>query len=161
MFRHPTTYMLPCRRNVNKARPTETSPPFCQPGLALVSPARDQRMQGKGGGGEDFSFRSFLSSGCGTNYQKLEASTTHTYFSVLSQGSPRSRCWQIRCPERAHLLACRWLPFILPHRAESREASSLGSYKGTDSIHDGSTCTTPSNPNRLPQAPPPNTITLG
>lgn len=44
--------------------------------------------------------------------------------------------------------------------AESGRCSG-DSYKGTDPVHGGLSLMTSRNPNRLPKAPPPNTVTLG
>lgn len=51
--------------------------------------------------------------------------------------------------------------YFLWQRAERGSKFSYDSYKRTNPLHEGSTLMTPSNPNYLPNASPPNSITLG
>ena len=64
---------------------------------------------------------------------------------------------------RSPLLGRRRLTYcILTWQRAEREGELSGdSYKGTNPVQEGSTLMTSCNPNYLPKAPPPYTITLG
>lgn len=78
------------------------------------------------------------------------------------------RMFEIRMPawsssSEGCLPRYRLLTLLYPHMAKAKRGSkpSPGSYKGTNSIHEGSTLMTSSCPNYLRIVPPPKIITLG
>ena len=114
-----------------------------------------------------------VSSGWHIKYNSLDSLNNRNLFlTVLKAGNPRSRCWQGRC----HLLwahswvpSCyvlRWLPCVLRERRGRERENNVGwegcssvCYQSTNPIMKA-TSYWPPNPNYLPKASSPTTITL-
>lgn len=101
---------------------------------------------------------SLVSLGCITHCQR-PGGLSNIYFSqVWGLGSPRWRCQLIQCLVSSPFLGCRWL-FSCCILTQQREGDhlSVSSPKGINPIMRNR----PSWPSSVPEAPPPNAITLG
>lgn len=105
-----------------------------------------------------------VSLGYKIKYHRLGGlSSRHLFLTVMEARSPRARCWQIWLLVKALFLAGRWPASlcVLKWQREETLVSLPHLIRALIQNHVGFTLVTPSEPNYLPKASLPYTITLG